>query len=269
MSYYEELGSSGAAVDGWRHFLEQHLRFEAVIQGLQVGPEDRVIDLGCGSGALLEYLGRDRPGEYLGVDVRADVVERAGSRWGEEFFRQADLLSVGREDRGDVAVAIGALVGGGEEKRGPMEKVAAMMLQLDALSRRGWALVVLDDEWLAADPLRSLDDALEGASARELRGVAAGLDVEIEVVTGVIPSDLFVFGGSGRVGAAERLAGDDCHRRVLAGSAEKLQAGDEAWFWMTTGRVDRAGQALRQWGGAGDRRRFELLCRRWELAQAL
>jgi SAM-dependent methyltransferase len=77
------------------------------LAGLDVGPDERVVDLGCGTGsltlALLDRLGS--AGQVLAVDYSLPMIEAAGAKMGDPRVRwlQADAealpLSAGTVDR--------------------------------------------------------------------------------------------------------------------------------------------------------------------------
>jgi SAM-dependent methyltransferase len=69
---------------------------------------DRVLDLGCGTGALLGYLPDDV--EYVGVDVDAGYVEAAQKRYGERAtFVVADATTYRPNAAFDIAIAYGVV----------------------------------------------------------------------------------------------------------------------------------------------------------------
>ena len=237
MSYYDEVRGQGeVASDGWRERSEQWLRFEAVARALEVEPRDSVLDLGCGTGALREYLGRDRPGAYLGVDLHRR------EQWGRGPFVEADAMSSGGFSRPDgegfdVAVAIGTLVGG------QAHPVKAWLARLAALSTQGWALVVLNQDRLDGDPIRSLDPALRGARRSEVEVAAAALGSSVVIVDSVISSDLFIFGGPRTQEALQRLDQEACFEAVF----ERAESGpvERAWLYCATERWEQAIGELR------------------------
>lgn len=69
---------------------------------------DRILDLGCGTGALFAYLPDDV--EYVGVDVDPGYVEAARKRYaGRATFVVADATAYRPDDAFDVAIAYGVL----------------------------------------------------------------------------------------------------------------------------------------------------------------
>jgi SAM-dependent methyltransferase len=95
--YQRVVGAPGAK----RYFVQEVVRPRA---------GERVLDLGCGTGALCEYVPREA--EYVGVDVDPDYVARARERFGgrAEFLRAdiADLpVEAGRAF--DVIMAFGVV----------------------------------------------------------------------------------------------------------------------------------------------------------------
>ena len=79
-------------------------------QHFKVGPEDRVLDLGCGPAAVLEHI---TPWSYLGVDPSEKYIETARQRFGDKgvfVVGTADTIDMAQiADRFDLVLAIGVL----------------------------------------------------------------------------------------------------------------------------------------------------------------
>jgi SAM-dependent methyltransferase len=71
----------------------QRHRWRLVVRELEDLPDRAVVvDLGCGSGALLERIGRKRPvARLIGIDVEPLALEQAGRRLPEAELVQSDL----------------------------------------------------------------------------------------------------------------------------------------------------------------------------------
>jgi SAM-dependent methyltransferase len=69
---------------------------------------ERVLDLGCGPGELLPFLGDVR---YVGVDISEQYIARARERFGERAeFRVGDATRIGPDLRGfDLVIAFGVI----------------------------------------------------------------------------------------------------------------------------------------------------------------
>lgn len=255
--YYDELSREGcrpARVDGWRHRLGQQLRFEVAVRGLGISPTDAVVDLGCGTGRLFERLRPGRPGAYLGVDRREEVIARGDSDFpgGDFFCCGIEDDSVERAGPFDYAVAIGTLVDGRERDDAARRRhLDRTVERLDGLGRRGWALVVLDERWLSGNPVRRFEPALEGATRAELEAVGDRRDVDAVIDDRFTPSDLamIVDRGTPPERVRGRIDGEQCFRAVLQ-RAERAEDGldpvDRVWLWVIGGRRDRARRALRE-----------------------
>jgi SAM-dependent methyltransferase len=82
-----------------RRFVTEHVRAR---------PTDRVLDLGCGTGAVLELLPEGV--SYLGVEIDPNYVARARARLGERGeFVCADLTAYDPAREFDVVVAHGVM----------------------------------------------------------------------------------------------------------------------------------------------------------------
>jgi len=58
-----------------------------------IKPQDKVLDLGCGNGRLIELLG-DKEIDYLGVDNVQNFIEIAKKKYPAYSFQVADALSL-------------------------------------------------------------------------------------------------------------------------------------------------------------------------------
>lgn len=73
-------GATARGVD-WNSEASQRLRFEQLCRIITPGSPFSVNDLGCGYGALLDYLGTvEHVFEYTGIDVSMDMVSAAVER---------------------------------------------------------------------------------------------------------------------------------------------------------------------------------------------
>jgi SAM-dependent methyltransferase len=83
-------------------------RTRFVAEHVRPSPGERVLDLGCGPGELLPYLGDVR---YTGIDLSASYIERARERFnGRAEFRLGDATRIDDDLTGfDLVVVAGAL----------------------------------------------------------------------------------------------------------------------------------------------------------------
>lgn len=73
-------------------------------------PGDRILDVGCGTGTILEFLPRDIA--YLGLDLSPEYIAAAERKFGDRArFRVGDVneLQFHSEDRFQVITAVGLL----------------------------------------------------------------------------------------------------------------------------------------------------------------
>lgn len=84
-SYYsQKLAKHGQTPQGvdWNGKESQELRFTQLARIIEPGRPYSINDLGCGYGAMLDYLhGRPEPLEYCGIDVAAPMVAAAQERY--------------------------------------------------------------------------------------------------------------------------------------------------------------------------------------------
>jgi SAM-dependent methyltransferase len=86
----------------------EHARATVVREHVRPWPQARILDLGCGPGEFLDYLGDVR---YTGVDINPEYIAHARARFGEraEFFVD-DATSTDRATGPfDIAISLGVL----------------------------------------------------------------------------------------------------------------------------------------------------------------
>lgn len=252
--YYAELANDPALarVDGWRHSLEQWLRFEVLRRGLAIDATSSVLDLGCGTGRLFYYLGTCRSGRYVGVDRLSQSVARGRGEADSPHLIHADIYDATVTELGsfDYALAVGALVDGQSHcSKARRQRLARLMARLHELSDRGWALVVLNQQWLEEQPLRRLDPELVGAFRHEIEAILSSMGVEAVIDDQALPSDLFVmFKDTESVPTvARRIEGDQVHEEVIARHRQSEKPVDDAhiaWLWLIADRPERAAPVI-------------------------
>ncbi|CAN5407530.1 class I SAM-dependent methyltransferase [soil metagenome] len=104
-----ELWSADA--EGWALHSEPHTRplFEALLNALGVGPDTRILDIGCGTGLAL-HLAHERGAKVTGIDVSDEMLRIARDRLRGADLRAGDLqvLPFGT-DAFDAVLAVNAL----------------------------------------------------------------------------------------------------------------------------------------------------------------
>ena len=149
-----EHGQTARGVD-WNGEGSQHLRFEQLARIIDRESGFSVNDLGCGYGALLDFL-RPRFGafSYCGYDVSADMIQAARARCGGEAGMRFETAATPLEEA-DYGIASGIfnvrLDRADDEWKAYIE---ATLKALDRTSRRGFAfncLTIYSD----ADKMRS------------------------------------------------------------------------------------------------------------------
>lgn len=73
-----------------------------------IGPNDYILDVGCGYGHLLNLMPARWTGDYLGIDISPDLLEVARRHWPTRTFKQGDFYRLIPEPRRfDWAILIG------------------------------------------------------------------------------------------------------------------------------------------------------------------
>ena len=134
-----EHGDTARGVD-WNGEESQILRFEQLLQLADTSQEFSIIDLGCGYGALYEYLSVKTIGfNYTGYDISAPMIEAARLRCKDKEGAQFHVGSMPLA-AADFAVASGIfnvrLEHGNDEWR---QFLHATLDVLDGVSRKGFA----------------------------------------------------------------------------------------------------------------------------------
>jgi len=94
----------------WAEFQEGQLRsfYEAIVAGMAIGPETRLLDAGCGSGLFCRLAG-DAGAEVTGIDASPELLEIARERTPEAAFVHGDFESLPWPDGSfDVVTGIAA-----------------------------------------------------------------------------------------------------------------------------------------------------------------
>lgn len=101
VNHYEQcLERHGATPQGvdWPNPQDLTTRFKVMLDVCQVVSPDKTIDLldlGCGYGALLEYInnsGYHQRVNYRGIDLSAKMIQAAIDKFGASYFEQRDIL---------------------------------------------------------------------------------------------------------------------------------------------------------------------------------
>src|SRR5438874_4716015 len=85
--------------DAWAAIQERQLApaFEAALDALEVGPETRMLDVGCGAGMVLR-LAADRGADVAGLDASEGLIEHARSRVPGAPIVQGEIEELPYED---------------------------------------------------------------------------------------------------------------------------------------------------------------------------
>jgi len=183
--YAERLAEHGATPLGvdWRCLATQRLRFVQLLKLCPFPHPFSLNDVGCGYGALLDFVDERHPGcavDYLGVDLSPEMIRRArrrhAGRAGCRFETGATSSRVA-----DWSVASGIMNVKLHHRRADWEElVAATLCGMHATSRRGFAI-----NFMAENPeAEPVEELYRTSPERWIRFCVDELDCTVELVTG-------------------------------------------------------------------------------------
>lgn len=189
---------------GWTNTLEQAVRFE-VVRAI-ISPTDSLVDLGCGSGALLTYL-RDSgwQGHYTGIDTYPHPFrEDKDASWHRQDFTDLKTLDA------DMIVALGAMVGN------TTPTAFADILKLLVQARRGYVFAGVHPHWLQSG---IHDPALTAVSETDIQRVLQ----RGATIVPTLESDLCLIGGVASPGITPRTLFQDACLRCIPSPGERAR----------------------------------------------
>jgi SAM-dependent methyltransferase len=168
----------------WACAPTQRLRFVQLLKVCDFSTPISLVDLGCGYGALLEYLDKRHAGteiDYLGVDLSPAMLRHARRLWrgrrGARF-----VLGHASPEAADYTVASGIFNVKNDVPRPDWERFVAHTLgEMHATSRRGFAVNLLAPPRAGRGGSPSLYDAPVGRWAAYCE---EELGVVVEVIEG-------------------------------------------------------------------------------------
>ncbi|MFM2231033.1 MAG: hypothetical protein RL607_2291 [Bacteroidota bacterium] len=95
------------AIGKWKKMGTEADRYQAIVAYIQKSSTTplRILDLGCGYGALLNYLPKDKYTFYLGVDLSDTAILKARKKkYPNAVFKVADLHQFKTEEKFDLLV---------------------------------------------------------------------------------------------------------------------------------------------------------------------
>ena len=151
-TYYRDLSSRHDAAQrvGWRSRLEQAYRFEMVLEYLRACGGTRVLDVGCGDGALSRYA-RDRGVQLqiVGIEPYEPLAKIASSHH--------QVLRCTYEECGDTQLQADAAIGiGVHAGRRTLTQLQSLVDFVRAVAPN-WCLSLLDAHAIAARPAIALE----------------------------------------------------------------------------------------------------------------
>lgn len=86
-----EYGQGPRGVD-WNGEESQLLRFQQLLKIIQVEDDFSIIDVGCGYGALIDYLRKSfKKYKYIGIDISEEMIASARARYGQDELARFDV----------------------------------------------------------------------------------------------------------------------------------------------------------------------------------
>lgn len=168
-----------------------------------------VLDLGCGNGMLLKYLGREVL--YLGLDISPDRVARARHLWPSHEFLTADAVTLARQigpRRFRLIVASGLL-----HHLSDIQAETMLTQALAALESGGSILLVDPVYFRGQGPLSRLLCLLDaGRWVRTMEGYRLIVPSGLRVVRQELRDDLLHIPQSLQVMVLTAEEGEDCRR---------------------------------------------------------
>lgn len=155
-SLLAEHGDSPQAVQ-YRDRATHERRFE-ILADVGLRPDAKVLDFGCGTGAFLDYLRRERGyvGEYVGCDLSEAMVAKAQEKFPDARFIRRDVLSEGLEEDFDIILIAGVFNNLGDDNFGFMQAALKALFPhvREALAFNGISRYVdfMDEGLYYADP---------------------------------------------------------------------------------------------------------------------
>lgn len=150
-----------AVADDWGRYWGTFARpvWEPMLRAARIGAGSRVLDVGCGSGELLEHLA-DRGARPSGVDPAARMVELARARAAGADVRTGDFEHLPFDDgRFDAVLAVNAFQFA-QEPDDALAEAARVLAPDGVLGLAGWAERTRND-------LDALNAALAAADGEE------------------------------------------------------------------------------------------------------
>ena len=212
----------GRDPQAWADLAEAHNRplFEAVLDGADVGPRTRVLDVGCGSGLTL-LLARERGARPSGIDISPGLLAIARERLPDADLREGDMETLPfADDAFDAVLGVNAFQFAGDPERALREAARVgrrVVASLFAAPARSQGTVVHEAMSALIPPEQAGDHAPYALSA------PGNLEAALRAAGLTLVAD-------GEVACAWRYASmDDAIRGLLcsAGGARATEAAGE------------------------------------------
>jgi len=173
----------------WSSHESQQGHFAILARLARLGPDDRILDVGCGQGDLLGYL-RDAgmSAHYTGTDVSPEMIARAGERFPGGRFLVGDFLADSFAEPFDWVLAAGTFNHRveGEDQEAYLRRALGKMYEL---ARRGAGALLLS----GYDPHRRAESYLYGYDPATVLRLALELTPHVTLDHAAMPSSFAVF----------------------------------------------------------------------------